>query len=87
VLTNPSKLNNFLKSVTKAVTVDKEFSLTDAAVKFRDIRSDDLTFLTMPNKGSANVDGQSVVLSDKEKALALFNAVKNDQMTPYIKKS
>ena len=87
VLTNPSKLNNFLKAVTKAVTVDKSFSLTDAAVKFRDIRSNNLTFITMPNKGSANVDGQSVVLSDKDKAIALFNAVKNDQMTPYIKKS
>jgi LCP family protein required for cell wall assembly len=87
VLTNPSKLNNFLKAVTKAVTVDKGFSLTDAAVNFRSLRSNDLTFITMPNKGSANVDGQSVVLSDRDKALALFNAVKNDQMSPYIKKS
>jgi LCP family protein required for cell wall assembly len=87
VLTNPSKLNNFLKAITKAVTVDKSFSLTDAAVQFRDIRSNNLTFITMPNKGSANVAGQSVVLSDKDKALALFNAVKNDQMSPYIKKS
>ena len=87
VLASPTKLNNFLKSVTKAVTVDKEFSLTDAAARFRSIRANDLTFITMPNKGSATVDGQSVVLSDKEKALALFNAVKNDQMAPYIKKS
>jgi LCP family protein required for cell wall assembly len=87
VLTSPTKLNNFLKAVTKAVTVDKQFSLTDAAVKFRSIRADDLTFITMPNKGSANVDGQSVVLSDRDKALALFNAVKNDQMAPYVKKS
>ncbi|MEV6845338.1 LCP family protein [Actinoplanes sp. NPDC051411] len=87
VLTNPSKLNGFLKSVTKAVTVDKDFSLTDAAVKFHSLRAGDLTFITMPNKGSANVDGQSVVLSDRDKALALFNAVKNDQMSPYIKKS
>jgi LCP family protein required for cell wall assembly len=86
VLTNPSKLNNFLQSVTKAVTVDKQFSLTDAAVQFRGIRANDLTFITMPNKGSANVDGLSVVLSDRDKALALFNAVKNDQMSPYLKK-
>jgi LCP family protein required for cell wall assembly len=87
VLTSPTKLNNFLKSVTKAVTVDKEFSLTDAAVQFRSIRANDLTFITMPNKGSATVDGQSVVLSDRDKALTLFNAVKNDQMSPYVKKS
>jgi LCP family protein required for cell wall assembly len=87
VLSSPTKLNNFLQAVTKAVTVDKQFSLTDAAVKFRDIRSGNLTFITMPNQGSATEDGQSVVLSDKDKALALFNAVKNDQMGPYVKKS
>ncbi len=85
VVTNPSKLNNFLKAVTKAVTVDKGFSLTDMAVEFRDIRSNDLTFITMPNDGSQTISGQSVVVSDKPKALALFKAVQNDQMTDWLK--
>src|SRR3954454_14270822 len=58
-LTNPGKLDSFLKAVTKAVTVDQAFSLTDMAVQFRDLRSDNLTFITSPNKGGANIAGQS----------------------------
>ena len=50
-LTNPSKLNNFLKAVTAAVTVDKDFSLTDMAVQFRGLRGNNLTFITMPQQG------------------------------------
>ena len=84
VVTNPGKLNNFLKAVTKAVTVDQGFSLTDMAVEFRDIRSNDLTFVTMPNKGSENINGQSVVVSDKVKAAALFKAVQTDQMSAWL---
>jgi LCP family protein required for cell wall assembly len=85
VVTNPSKLNNFLKAVTKAVTVDQGFSLTDIAVEFRDIRSNDLTFITMPNDGSQTISGQSVVVQDKPKALALFKAVQTDQMSSWLK--
>jgi len=84
-LTNPTELNNFLKAVTAAVTVDKSFSLTDFALQFKNIRSNDLTFITSPNKGSANVSGQSVVLSDKEKALALYKAVSSDTMSAWMK--
>jgi LCP family protein required for cell wall assembly len=83
-LSNPSKLNNFLKAFTAAVTVDNGFSLTDTALQFRSLRSDDLTFITSPNDGSQTIDGQSVVVSDKAKALALFQAVKDDKMTEWL---
>jgi len=46
--------------------------------------SDKLTFLTSPNQGSAMRDGESVVLSDKEKALALYDAMAKDQMEAYV---
>jgi anionic cell wall polymer biosynthesis LytR-Cps2A-Psr (LCP) family protein len=84
-LTSPGKLDSFLKAVTKAVTVDQAFSLTDMAVQFRDLRSDNLTFITSPNKGSADIAGQSVVVSDKEKAIALFKAVSTDTMADWMK--
>ena len=84
VVSNPTKLNNFLKAVTKAVTVDNGFSLTDMAVEFRDVRSNNLTFITMPNDGSKTINGQSVVVSDKTKALALFKAVQTDQMKDWL---
>ena len=83
-VTDPGKLNNFLKSVTAAVTVDDKFSLTDMAVQFRNVRSDNLTFITSPNKGSDTIAGQSVVVSDKEKALALYKAVAADKMTEWM---
>jgi len=83
-LTNPSKLNNFLKSVTAAVTVDNDFSLTDMAVQFRNLRSDNLTFLTSPNLGGQTIAGQSVVVSDRTKALALYKAMAADKMSEWM---
>ncbi|MFL6115940.1 MAG: LCP family protein, partial [Catenulispora sp.] len=83
-LSNPAKMNNFLNAVTAAVTVDKDFSLTDMAVQFRNLRSDNLTFLTSPNVGSQTIAGQSVVVSDREKALALYKAIAADKMSEWM---
>jgi LCP family protein required for cell wall assembly len=83
-LSNPAKLNSFLQAVTAAVTVDKDFSLTDMALQFRSLRSDNLTFLTSPNQGSQTVAGQSVVISDRTKALALYKAMAADKMSEWM---
>jgi LCP family protein required for cell wall assembly len=83
-LANPAKLNDFLKAVTAAVTVDKEFSLTDMAVQFRSLRGENLTFITSPNLGSQTIDGQSVVVSDREKAIALYKAMTADKMADWM---
>lgn len=83
-LTNPAKLNNFLKATTAAVTVDNGFSLVDMAVQFRNLRGENLTFITSPNLGSQTVNGESVVVSDREKALALYEAVAADKVTEWM---
>ena len=83
-LTNPAKLNSFLKAVTAAVTVDNSFSLTDMALQFRNLRSDNLTFITSPNLGGQTIGGQSVVVSDKTKALALYKAIAADKMDDWM---
>lgn len=83
-LTNPVKLNNFLNAATKAVVVDKDLSLTSLAVQFRNIRSDDLTFLTSPFSGFDTIDGQSVVVVDQDRAAALYDAVAKDQIARYL---
>jgi LCP family protein required for cell wall assembly len=83
LLANPGKLNDFLKSVTAAVTVDQGFSLDDM-LQFRSIRGNDLTFITSPNKGSENISGQSVVVSDRDKAIALYQAVAGDKMSDWM---
>ncbi|GAA1635421.1 LCP family protein [Catellatospora bangladeshensis] len=77
-LTNPSKLHGFLEAITGAVTVDQDFSLVDMALQFKGIRSEDLTFMTNPHLGSQMVNGESVVVSDREKAVALYEAVNKD---------
>ncbi|MGN9812331.1 LCP family protein [Micromonospora sp. BQ11] len=84
-LTNPKKLNAFLKSVTAAVTVDEGFSLVDMALQFRNLRGENLTFVTSPHNGSQTIDGQSVVVSDREKALAMYKSMASDTMTDWVK--
>ncbi|OZV77916.1 transcriptional regulator [Micromonospora echinospora] len=84
-LTSPGKLNAFLKSVTDAVTVDEGFSLADMAVQFRKLRGENLTFVTSPHLGSETIDGESVVVSDREKALAMYRAMAGDRMTEWVK--
>lgn len=86
-LTNPVKLNNFLKAVTKAIVVDKDFDLVSEAIQFRSLRSDDVTFLTSPWSGYATENGESVVRADKPKALSLYKAVENDTVAEWLKKN
>jgi len=83
-LTNPPKLNNFLKAATKAMTVDQSFSLVDMALQFRNLRSDNLAFLTSPYSGTDTINGESVVLSDRERGLALYEAMKSDKMAEWV---
>ena len=83
-LTNPAKLNSFLKAVTNAVTVDEGFSLVDMALQFRNLRGENLHFLTSPNSGSQTIGGESVVVSDKTKALAMYKAMTEDKMGEWV---
>ncbi|MGC5018919.1 LCP family protein [Micromonospora sp. DT47] len=83
-LTNPKKLNAFLQSVTDAVTVDNGFSLVDMAMEFRNLRGENLTFVTSPNSGSDTKNGESVVVSDREKALAMYKAMSADTMAAWM---
>jgi LCP family protein required for cell wall assembly len=83
-LTNPAKLNAFLKSVTSAVTVDEGFSLVDMAVQFRNLRGENLQFITSPHNGSETIDGESVVVSNREKALAMYKAMSADTMDAWV---
>ncbi|WP_338090155.1 LCP family protein [Planosporangium mesophilum] len=83
-MSNPFKLKAFLDSVTKAMTVDNDFSLAGTAWSFRSLTSKDLTFMVSPNRGSGTVNGESVVLSDKNKALSLYDAVAKDTVSDWV---
>ena len=83
-LANPARLNAFLQAVTKSVTVDKDLSLPDMALEFRNLHSSDLKFLTSPFSGFGDRDGESVVLSDPERAKALYDAVARDKVAQWL---
>jgi LCP family protein required for cell wall assembly len=78
-LTNPAKLNSFLRATAQAVTVDNDLSVLDMALTFRGIRSSDLVFSTAPHLGNKKVNGEDVIMPDTEKGAALYGAIKNDK--------
>ncbi|HEX5594821.1 MAG TPA: LCP family protein [Micromonosporaceae bacterium] len=84
-LTNPAKLNAFLNSVTAAVTVDHDFSLISMGLQFRNLRGENLVFLTSPHKGSQTINGESVVVSDRDKALAMYRSIAADKMPEWAR--
>ena len=81
---NPLKLKAFVTSVADAMTVDQDFSLFDMAWQFKGLRSSDMVFITSPHLGSDTVNGESVVVSDREKALGLFDAVAKDNVAAWL---
>ncbi|GAB2951326.1 hypothetical protein GCM10027280_44650 [Micromonospora polyrhachis] len=83
-LANPAKLNAFLKSATNALTADQDFSLIDMGIQFRNLRGENLEFVTSPHKGSETINGESVVVSDREKALAMYQAITADKMRDWV---
>ena len=87
VFTSPKAMSGFMRGVTQAVTVDENFSLLDMAIQFRKLRSDDLVFMTSPHLGTDTIDGQSVVVSDDEKAASLYAAVREDRVADWVKKN
>jgi LCP family protein required for cell wall assembly len=83
-LANPGRLNEFLQTATRTLTVDDDLSLLEVAWKFRNLRGDTLTFMTTPHAGTGMVGGESVVFSDDEAASELFTAVREDRITEWV---
>jgi LCP family protein required for cell wall assembly len=83
-LANIGNLRALVTSVADAMTVDQSFSLVDVLWQFRGLRSEDLVFLTSPHTGTGMAGGQSVVFSDREKALSLYQAMAADTMGDWV---
>ena len=83
-LTNIGSMREFVSSVADAMTVDRGFSLIDLAWQFRGLRSDDLVFLVSPHQGTGDEDGQSVVYSDRDAALSLYEAMGSDTLGDWV---
>ncbi|MFC5924733.1 LCP family protein [Micromonospora vulcania] len=84
LLTNPGKLNNFLKATSNSVSVDKELSLLDMATQMRGVRGGNMTFLTSPTKGTGRVGSESVVFADKPRVKTFYEAVRQDSVSEIV---
>ncbi|GAA5185105.1 LCP family protein [Rugosimonospora acidiphila] len=84
LLTNPTRLNSFVKSTAKAVQVDQTLSLLSLAAQLRNLRSNNLSFFTSPSKGTGMEGDQSVVFADTTKAKTLFAAVRDDNVPAIV---
>lgn len=82
VLANPLKVTRLVDEITGHIALDSEFSdsevikLTYSALKMS-LR--DISFATVPFKGSAMVGDQSVVLLEEKQARRMFDAVARDR--------
>jgi LCP family protein required for cell wall assembly len=81
---DPTRLNAFLNATANAITVDDTLSPLNLAWALRSIGGSDVTFLTNPSSGTAIIDGQSVVESDKVTSAQLWSAVKADTVTQWV---
>ena len=80
ILTNPGRLNAFLRATADAVAVDDTLNTVEMATQLRHLRSENLSFYTSPSAGTAHRGDQSVVLPDTAKAKKLFDAIRRDDV-------
>ncbi|MEU7930698.1 LCP family protein [Micromonospora echinofusca] len=84
IVTNPGKLNSFVKATSNAVSVDEKMSLLSMATDLRGLRGDSLRFITSPTKGTGRVGSESVVFPNTEKAKSFYDAVRRDAVAEIV---
>jgi LCP family protein required for cell wall assembly len=88
-VTNPLKLTSALRAITDNLTVDEDWSgggIRDLALQLRDIRTEDVTFLTAPTAGyDETEEGASVVLLDEKQGEELWDSIADDDIRGYVK--
>jgi LCP family protein required for cell wall assembly len=87
-LLNPIRLSKAVDNVTGQVTLDSTFSnseVRDLAISLRGLRTEDVTFVTVPLKKYARIRGQSAVLVDRRTVKELFAAADADRLEQLIK--
>jgi LCP family protein required for cell wall assembly len=84
-LTSPTKFTGLVKAVAESLTVDNSMNVMDIAFALKNLRSTDLTFLTIPVQGMGNEPGAgSVVYPDMAKTRELFAALNNGTLDAWI---
>ena len=88
-MTNPVKLIKTVGALTENLTVDAGWSSGDMrglALSLRGTRAEDVQFLTAPVTGTETVPVYgSIVRLDEAKAMSLWDALRKDSLTAYLK--
>lgn len=86
-LTDPGKVNGIAGAVGQAARVDEElsaFGMVDLALSMRDLRANEMTFLTVPTDGTGMAGAQSIVVYDQERADQLWTALRDDDVDAFL---
>jgi LCP family protein required for cell wall assembly len=86
-LANPLRLKDFIDAATGNLTVDQKLdvaAMRSEAFAMRDLRGDDIRFITAPFTGfGTSDDGQSIDVVDEVRMTQLGEAIKNDDLASY----
>ncbi|REJ08068.1 LytR family transcriptional regulator [Microbacterium bovistercoris] len=85
-LTNPARIADSVGAISKFLAVDSGLNAQVAAqlgLEMKDVRSEDMMFLTSPTNGTGTVGDQSIVVPDWDGLRALSDALKNDTVPQY----
>ncbi|HSK25302.1 MAG TPA: LCP family protein [Jiangellales bacterium] len=86
-LTNPGTLTEVADAVAQTTSVDDSLSgpgMVRMALEMRNIRSEDVTFLTVPTKGTGRAGAASIVVYDDAAAEGLWRAVESDALEEWL---
>lgn len=84
---NPPRMYDVLDSVTRSLSVDEGWTSEDLrklAWSLRSLRSQDVAFTTVPLRGTGMEGAQSVVYLDRQAGTDLWDAVRDDDVVPWI---
>lgn len=84
LLTNPLQLDRLISTAAESVTVDQSTNLRDLVFALKDIRPANLTFATVPTKGTMNTFAGSSVQLDVPACQVLFQAVIDDKAAEWL---
>lgn len=90
VLTSPATALATAKAITRSLSVDETLGLKDMvelAMQGKDLRPSDVTYVTVPTKGTGSAGGQSVVFLDTDKLDGFFSALKRGKLEQWIEKN
>lgn len=86
LLTDPQGLDRLVRTAAGMLTVDRRMPVQRLAFTLRDLRPEDMTFLTLPIAENRDVPGiGSVMVPDEAQCEELFAALRGDRLDDYLR--